>query len=130
MNRIFKGRYNTFINHSWQLYPVGVLFGLGFDTAAEVGVLGLSATGRHRCCRWRRLAPAAGDHQPAAAVRRRNQPHGHPRRRLHEQGIRVGLRHAHPQDLQQHHDDRLVDLCRLRHRHPSRSSACSPTSWA
>ncbi len=44
MNRIFKGRYNKFINHSWQLYPVGVLFGLGFDTATEVGVLGLSAT--------------------------------------------------------------------------------------
>ena len=44
MNRIFKGRYNRFINHSWQLYPVGVLFGLGFDTATEVGLLGLSAT--------------------------------------------------------------------------------------
>jgi high-affinity nickel-transport protein len=44
MNRIFKGRYNKFINHSWQMYPVGVLFGLGFDTATEVGFLGLSAT--------------------------------------------------------------------------------------
>ena len=44
MNRIFKGRYNRFINHSWQMYPVGVLFGLGFDTATEVGFLGLSAT--------------------------------------------------------------------------------------
>lgn len=44
MNRIFRGRYNRFINHSWQLYPVGVLFGLGFDTATEVGLLGLSAT--------------------------------------------------------------------------------------
>ena len=44
MNRIFRGRYNKFINYSWQLYPVGVLFGLGFDTATEVGLLGLSAT--------------------------------------------------------------------------------------
>ncbi|MDQ2837894.1 MAG: HoxN/HupN/NixA family nickel/cobalt transporter [Actinomycetota bacterium] len=44
MNRIFKGRYNKFINSSWQMYPVGVLFGLGFDTATEVGFLGLSAT--------------------------------------------------------------------------------------
>ena len=44
MNRIFKGRYNKFINHTWQMYPVGVLFGLGFDTATEVGFLGLSAT--------------------------------------------------------------------------------------
>ena len=44
MNRIFRGRYNKFINHSWQMYPVGILFGLGFDTATEVGFLGLSAT--------------------------------------------------------------------------------------
>lgn len=43
MNRIFRGRYNRFINHSWQLYPVGVLFGLGFDTATEVALLALSA---------------------------------------------------------------------------------------
>ena len=44
MNRIFKGKYNKFINHSWQMYPVGFLFGLGFDTATEVGFLALSAT--------------------------------------------------------------------------------------
>ncbi|MEU8142204.1 hypothetical protein [Nonomuraea sp. NPDC048901] len=28
---------------SWQLYPVGLLFGLGFDTATQVGVIGISA---------------------------------------------------------------------------------------
>jgi high-affinity nickel-transport protein len=44
MNRIFKGRYNRFLNHSWQMYPIGFLFGLGFDTATEVGLLALSAT--------------------------------------------------------------------------------------
>ena len=44
LNRIFRGRYNKFINHSWQMYPVGILFGLGFDTATEVAVLGLSAS--------------------------------------------------------------------------------------
>ncbi|MFI9810027.1 HoxN/HupN/NixA family nickel/cobalt transporter [Streptomyces sp. NPDC052301] len=44
MNRIFKGRYNRFISHSWQMYPVGILFGLGFDTATEVGLLGISAS--------------------------------------------------------------------------------------
>ncbi|MFJ5546417.1 HoxN/HupN/NixA family nickel/cobalt transporter [Streptomyces sp. NPDC093225] len=44
MNRIFKGRYNKFINHSWQMYPVGILFGLGFDTATEVALLGISAS--------------------------------------------------------------------------------------
>jgi high-affinity nickel-transport protein len=28
----------------WHMYPQGVLFGLGFDTAREVGLLGISAT--------------------------------------------------------------------------------------
>ena len=32
------------ITQSWQMYPLGFLFGLGFDTATEIGVLGLSAT--------------------------------------------------------------------------------------
>lgn len=33
----------SLIERSWQLYPLGLLFGLGFDTATEVGVLGISA---------------------------------------------------------------------------------------
>ncbi len=32
------------IGRSWHMYPLGVLFGLGFDTASEVALLGLSAT--------------------------------------------------------------------------------------
>ena len=44
MRRIFRGRFKKGFDHSWQLYPIGVLFGLGFDTATEVGLLGLSAT--------------------------------------------------------------------------------------
>ena len=31
------------IRSSWHMYPLGVLFGLGFDTATEIGVLGISA---------------------------------------------------------------------------------------
>jgi high-affinity nickel-transport protein len=31
------------IDASWQMYPLGVLFGLGFDTATEVGILGIAA---------------------------------------------------------------------------------------
>ncbi|HLG62826.1 MAG TPA: HoxN/HupN/NixA family nickel/cobalt transporter [Ktedonosporobacter sp.] len=30
-------------DRSWKMYPVGVLFGLGFDTATEVGVLSITA---------------------------------------------------------------------------------------
>ena len=33
------------VTRSWHMYPVGFLFGLGFDTATEIGVLGLSASG-------------------------------------------------------------------------------------
>ena len=32
------------VGHSWNMYPMGILFGLGFDTASEVGILGMSAT--------------------------------------------------------------------------------------
>lgn len=44
MKRIFRGAFKNGFDHSWQLYPVGVLFGLGFDTATEVALLALSAT--------------------------------------------------------------------------------------
>ena len=40
---IFRNLFRL-IEHSWQMYPVGFLFGLGFDTATEVGLLGISAT--------------------------------------------------------------------------------------
>ena len=33
------------VGNSWNMYPIGVLFGLGFDTASEVGILGMSALG-------------------------------------------------------------------------------------
>jgi high-affinity nickel-transport protein len=43
MNRIFGGIMKS-IKKSWQMYPVGVLFGLGFDTATEVALLVLAGT--------------------------------------------------------------------------------------
>ncbi|MGH8161382.1 MAG: HoxN/HupN/NixA family nickel/cobalt transporter, partial [Gammaproteobacteria bacterium] len=43
INRLFGGRLQKFINHSWQMYPIGFLFGLGFDTASEVGLLAMTA---------------------------------------------------------------------------------------
>jgi high-affinity nickel-transport protein len=42
MTRIF-GRLFKFVGASWQLYPIGFLFGLGFDTASEVALLAVSA---------------------------------------------------------------------------------------
>jgi high-affinity nickel-transport protein len=41
MNRIF-GRATRAITKPWQMYPLGMLFGLGFDTATEVGLLVLA----------------------------------------------------------------------------------------
>ncbi|RVU18449.1 HoxN/HupN/NixA family nickel/cobalt transporter [Methylobacterium oryzihabitans] len=32
------------VSRSWHMYPIGFLFGLGFDTATEVALLGISAT--------------------------------------------------------------------------------------
>jgi high-affinity nickel-transport protein len=43
MNRIL-GRYARRIDSSAKMYPVGVLFGLGFDTATEVALLVLAGT--------------------------------------------------------------------------------------
>jgi high-affinity nickel-transport protein len=41
MNR-FYGRATRAIRKPWQMYPLGLLFGLGFDTATEVGLLVLA----------------------------------------------------------------------------------------
>lgn len=41
--RIFRPLFKI-ITRSWHMYPLGVLFGLGFDTASEIGLLGISAT--------------------------------------------------------------------------------------
>src|SRR5436305_10370194 len=42
MNRCF-GRFTRTVSAPWQMYPVGILFGLGFDTATEVALLFLAA---------------------------------------------------------------------------------------
>ncbi|MGH8303230.1 MAG: HoxN/HupN/NixA family nickel/cobalt transporter [Steroidobacteraceae bacterium] len=55
INRLFGSRLRQFIRHSWHMYPLGLLFGLGFDTASEVGLLVMTAG-------------AAAANAPAAAV--------------------------------------------------------------
>jgi high-affinity nickel-transport protein len=42
LTRIFRPVLSA-VDSSWKMYPVGVLFGLGFDTATEVGLLGIAA---------------------------------------------------------------------------------------
>lgn len=43
INRLFGARLRRFVGHSWHMYPVGLLFGLGFDTASEVVLLAMIA---------------------------------------------------------------------------------------
>ena len=43
LSRLFRPMF-ALIRRSWHMYPLGILFGLGFDTATEIGVLGLSAS--------------------------------------------------------------------------------------
>ncbi len=54
MSRVF-GRFTRAISRPWQMYAVGLLFGLGFDTASEVALLLLAAG-------------AAGSGLPLAAI--------------------------------------------------------------
>jgi nickel/cobalt transporter (NiCoT) family protein len=41
VNRILSGVTKA-VRRPWQMYPVGILFGLGFDTATEIGLLVLA----------------------------------------------------------------------------------------
>jgi high-affinity nickel-transport protein len=43
LNRLFGGVMRS-VTKPWQMYPIGMLFGLGFDTATEVALLVLAGT--------------------------------------------------------------------------------------
>ncbi|MFI1031843.1 HoxN/HupN/NixA family nickel/cobalt transporter [Streptomyces sp. NPDC020951] len=51
MNRLL-GRLMKSITEPWQMYPLGVLFGLGFDTATEVALLVLAGSGAASDLPW------------------------------------------------------------------------------
>jgi high-affinity nickel-transport protein len=40
--RVLRPMFRS-ISKSWHMYPLGLLFGLGFDTATEIGLMGISA---------------------------------------------------------------------------------------
>ncbi|GAA1823757.1 HoxN/HupN/NixA family nickel/cobalt transporter [Planosporangium flavigriseum] len=44
MNRMLGGRIRGLIRSSWHMFPVGLLFGLGLETASEVTLLSLQAS--------------------------------------------------------------------------------------
>ncbi len=43
LTKLFRPLFRL-IRRSWHMYPLGFLFGLGFDTATEVGLLSIAAT--------------------------------------------------------------------------------------
>ena len=43
LNRLLGRRLQRFVRSSWQMYPLGLLFGLGFDTASEIALLAMTA---------------------------------------------------------------------------------------
>ena len=43
MSRFFVGKLFRLVSKSWHMAPLGFLFGLGFDTATEVGLLAVAA---------------------------------------------------------------------------------------
>lgn len=51
MNRLL-GRVMGSITKPWQMYPLGLLFGLGFDTATEVALLVLAGSGAASGLPW------------------------------------------------------------------------------
>ncbi|CDX19947.1 High-affinity nickel transport protein [Mesorhizobium sp. SOD10] len=41
--RVFRRTFKV-VSRSWHMYPIGFLFGLGYDTATEIALLGISTT--------------------------------------------------------------------------------------
>ena len=80
------------------MYPLGFLFGLGFDTATEIGLLGISAA--------KASQGLVGLVHPglSGAVHRRHVADGHDRRHIDAGRLRLGLRQADPQALLQPDD--------------------------
>ncbi|MGO8864723.1 MAG: HoxN/HupN/NixA family nickel/cobalt transporter [Acidimicrobiales bacterium] len=48
----FFGRWMKSITKEWQMYPVGVVFGMGFDTATEVALLATTALVASQSLPW------------------------------------------------------------------------------
>lgn len=49
--RMFRPLFR-FVSRSWHLYPIGLLFALGFETASEISLFGLSAQASNSISNW------------------------------------------------------------------------------
>jgi high-affinity nickel permease len=108
LSRLFRPLFNI-VTRSWHMFPVGFMFGLGFDTATEIGLFGISATqAAQGTSFWTillfPLLFAAG-----------NDAGGHGRQRLDDERLRLGVRKAHPQALVQFDPDNRIRALRNRY---------------
>jgi high-affinity nickel-transport protein len=49
--RVFRSTFRL-VSRSWHLFPIGVLFALGFDTASAISLFGLSLQASHEASAW------------------------------------------------------------------------------
>ena len=123
MNRILGGATKA-VRKPWHMYPVGLLFGLGFDTATEVGLLVLAGGAAAFALPWYAILTL-----PILFAAGMSLLDTH-RRLLHELRLRLGLLQAGAQGLLQHHDHRAVGRGRADHRHHRAGVDRSPRSSA
>jgi len=64
MTRVY-GRLTRGVTRSWHMYPLGMLFGLGFDTATEVALLFPAAGAAGAACRSTRSSVSRSCSPPA-----------------------------------------------------------------
>ena len=116
------GRVMRRVSKPWHLYPVGLLMGLGFDTATQVALLVLAAGTAAFTLPWYAILVlpvlfAAG--MSLFDTRRR---------RLHVAGLRMGVPQADPQGLLQPDRHRALGVRRADHRrHRADRPAGRPT---
>ena len=89
------------------MYPIGLLFGLGFDTATEVGLLGISATQAAQGLPIWSIMVFPALFTAGMTLRR------HGRQRPHARRLWLGFRQAAAQALLQPDDHRDLDRRRL-----------------
>ena len=99
------------ITKEWQMYPVGVVFGMGFDTATEVALLATTALLAVRALPWYSIMCLPDP------VHRRDDADGHARRVLHELRLRMGLLQSGSEGVLQPHHHRSLGLHLPLHRH-------------
>jgi nickel/cobalt transporter (NiCoT) family protein len=51
LTRLFRPLFR-FVSRSWHLFPIGLLFALGFDTASAISLFGLSVQASHEASAW------------------------------------------------------------------------------